>query len=466
MSRPEPAPDFAALPALDRLLDHPDATALQDGWGRALLIRALRSALDDARARVAAGDSTNSSPAALLAAAAVVLARTPRGPRPVLNLSGTVIHTNLGRAPLPESAIRALVAAAGASDVEFDLTSGRRGERDGHVEELICELTGAEAATVVNNNAAAVLLVLNTFGSDREVPVSRGELVEIGGSFRIPEIMQRAGAQLVEVGTTNRTHARDFAAALSERTGLIMKIHPSNYLIDGFTHEVPIAELAAIAGPAGVPLAWDLGSGSLVDLSRHGLPREPMPQDGLRAGADLVTFSGDKLLGGPQAGFIVGSRERIRALRDNPLKRALRVDKLTLGALAAVLRLWSDPQRAGVEIPALALLTRPQGRIRACAEAAAGPVAALLGASWQVQVVELASQIGSGALPIENLPSAGLAIRSTAERGRGKALQILQERLRGTAVPVVGRIQNDQLLLDCRCLDDPVRLVDQFRQLP
>ena len=465
MSRPAPAPDFTALPALDRLLDHPDAAALQLGWGRALLVSALRRALDAARSDIAAGANPDARPETLLANAAAMLANMPRGPRPILNLTGTVIHTNLGRAPLPDAAIRALVAAAGASDIEFDLAAGRRGERDDHVEALICELTGAEAATVVNNNAAAVLLVLNTFGSGREVPVSRGELVEIGGSFRIPEIMQRAGARLVEVGTTNRTHARDFEAALSERTGLIMKIHPSNYFIDGFTHEVPIAELAALAGPAGVPLAWDLGSGSLVDLSRHGLPREPMPQDGLRAGADLVTFSGDKLLGGPQAGIIVGSRARIRALRENPLKRALRVDKLTLAALAAVLRLWSDPQRAGVELPALALLIRPQARIRACAEAAAGPVARLLGDSWQVKVVALASQIGSGALPIENLPSAGLAIRSLAKRGRGGALEHLQQRLRGTEVPVIGRIQNDGLLLDCRCLQEPEQLVAQFRQL-
>lgn len=463
---PRTAPDFSALPAVDQLLDDPDAETLVDGWGRALLIRALRAALDDARAQLASGACPEISSTALLAAAARDLARLPRGPRPVLNLTGTVIHTNLGRAPLPEAAVRALVAAAGASDIEFDLEAGRRGERDSHVEALICELTGAEAATVVNNNAAAVLLVLNTFASGREVPVSRGELVEIGGSFRIPEIMQRAGAQLVEVGTTNRTHARDFAAALSERTGLIMKIHPSNYMIGGFTHEVPIAELAAIARPAGVPLAWDLGSGSLVDLSRHGLPREPMPQDGLRAGADLVTFSGDKLLGGPQAGIIVGSRERIRALRDNPLKRALRVDKLTLAALAAVLRLWSDPGKAGTELPALALLTRSQARIRACAEAAAEPVAALLGASWQVEVVELASQIGSGALPVENLPSAGLAIDSRADSGRGRALETLQQRLRRTPIPVIGRIHDGHLLLDCRCLDDPEQLIAQFRQLP
>ncbi|HSG88874.1 MAG TPA: L-seryl-tRNA(Sec) selenium transferase [Pseudomonadales bacterium] len=465
MNRSAMPPAFADLPAIDRLLAHADAAPLLSRWGRALTLGALRASLDAARAGIAAGAAPAIDAASLVAAAHAALARTPSGPRQVLNLSGTVIHTNLGRAPLPEAAIRAMTAAAGATDVEFDLVSGRRGERDEHVEALLAALTGAEAATVVNNNAAAVLLVLNTFASGREVPVSRGELVEIGGAFRIPEIMTRAGARLREVGTTNRTHARDFAEAIGAETGLVMKIHPSNYVVEGFSSEVPIEDLAALTRPAGIPLAWDLGSGSLVDLTRWGLPREPMPQDGLRGGADLVTFSGDKLLGGPQAGIIVGSRETIDALRANPLKRALRVDKLTLAALAAVLRLWSDPDSAAETIPALALLTRPAARIRAIVRAARDPVAEALGAAWQVECVDLQSQIGSGALPVDLLPSAGLAITPLQTSGQGRALERLQTALRGTSIPVIGRVQENRLLLDCRCLPDAELLAAQFREL-
>lgn len=464
MTRTSAHPALAELPALDRLLAHPDAGPLQARWGRLLLVEALRASLSLARDAVRDGAPVPGA-GELVATAAHRLRARPSGPRPVLNLTGTVIHTNLGRAPLPEEALRAMLGAGGAADLEFDLEAGRRGERDDHVEALLCALTGAEAATVVNNNAAAVLLVLNTFASGREVPVSRGELVEIGGAFRLPEIMSRAGARLVEVGTTNRTHPGDFAAALGPDTGLVMKIHPSNYEVQGFTRDTSIEALAALTRPAGIPLAWDLGSGSLVDLTRYGLPREPMPQDGLRAGADLVTFSGDKLLGGPQAGLIVGSRDVVDAVRRNPLRRALRVDKLTLAALAAVLRLWSDPDAAGTRIPVLALLTRPLHAIRAVATAAVGPVAAALGRDWEVTRVELTSQIGSGALPVDLLPSAGLALVPRAPNGRAARIADLQAALRRVPVPVIGRIQADRLLLDCRCLPDAAQLVAQFEQL-
>lgn len=467
MPRAIAASPFAVLPGVDALLDHPDAGALRDRWGRGLLIEALRSALDEARAGIRDGQPVATQPAALLARAALVLRDGPgRGPVPVLNLTGTVIHTNLGRAPLPPAAIRALVAAAGATDLEYDLASGARGERDHHVERLLCDLTGAEAAAVVNNNAAAVLLVLNTFAMGREVPVSRGELVEIGGSFRVPEIMQRAGARLVEVGTTNRTHARDLEAAIGPETGLLMKIHPSNYAIEGFTRELSLAETGRIARDHALPSAWDMGSGSLVDLSRHGLEREPVPRDGIEAGIDLITFSGDKLLGGPQAGIVVGNRAAIEALRRNPLKRALRVDKLTLAALAAMLRLWSDPATAADTVPALALLRRSRRDIRARARRAAGGVAEALGPDWQVELVDLDGQIGSGALPVARLESAGLALSPAGGERRNRQLEALQRGLRGTPVPVIGRIHDQRLLLDCRCLEDPAQLVAQFRSLP
>lgn len=461
-----PTPDpRARLPSVDRLMDAPELASLVAEWGRRTVIGEARRLLAALREQAPAGTEPH-GPDALAKALAQRLQATPgRGPRPVWNLTGTVIHTNLGRAPLPASAIAAMGAAAGSSDVEFDLESGTRGERDHHVERLICDLTGAEAATIVNNNAAAVLLVLNTFAQGKEVPVSRGELVEIGGSFRIPDIMRRAGSTLVEVGTTNRTHRADFEAAMTDATGMLFKVHPSNYAITGFHEEVAIATLAEIAHAHRVPLAWDLGSGSLVDLSRFGLAREPMPADALEAGADLVTFSGDKLLGGPQAGLIIGKRAAIDAVRRNPLKRALRVDKITLAALAAVLRLYGDDARLLQELPVLRLLSRKQDDIRLQAERLAPSIARMLGEDWEVTTVTLASQIGSGALPVANLASAGLAISSRRDRGRGRAVEALQQRLRRLPKPVIGRIAQDQLLLDLRCLEDEASWLEDIERL-
>lgn len=455
----------ARLPSLDRLMDDPALASLIAQWGRRNVLNEARGLLAALRSQLDAS-SVVPPPGELITALAERLQAVPgRGPRPVWNLTGTVIHTNLGRAPLPASAIAAMAAAAGSSDVELDLESGNRGERDQHVERLVCDLTGAEAATVVNNNAAAVLLLLNTFAEGREVPVSRGELVEIGGSFRMPDIMRRAGSTLVEVGTTNRTHRADFENAITPATGMLFKVHPSNYAIAGFHQEVSIATMAEIARNHSLPLAWDLGSGSLVDLSRYGLAREPMPSDALAAGADLVSFSGDKLLGGPQAGIIVGKRHAIEALRRNPLKRALRVDKITLAALAAVLRLYGDEARLPQEIPVLRMLARPQRDIRLQAERLAGPVSDLLGPNWEVLTVALASQIGSGALPVANLDSAGLAIHWRQDRGRGAATEALQRRLRRLPIPVIGRIAQDRLLLDLRCLDDEQALLDSLQGL-
>lgn len=449
-------PDFSAIPSLDRLLQVPEIATLVESHGREPTASALRSVLSEARAAMAKGEDVVISEAAIGQSAAARLARaaSPSLKR-VFNLTGTVLHTNLGRAPLAEEAISAMAdAARGASNLEFDLASGKRGDRDVHVEDLLCELTGAEAATVVNNNAGAVLLLLNALALRKEVPVSRGELVEIGGAFRIPDIMSRAGAKLVEVGTTNRTHARDFEEALGDRTGLIMKVHTSNYMVQGFTASVEEPELAEIARAGGVPFAVDLGAGALVDLERWGLPHEPTPRETIAAGADIITFSGDKLLGGPQAGLIVGRKDLIAKLKKSPLKRALRCDKATLAALAATLRLYRDPDRLADRLPTLGRLARKAADIRADAEALLGDVSNALGDDYEVAIADCAGQIGSGALPVETLDSAAITITPLKARGRGAALKRLAAQLRGLPVPVIGRVQDDALWLDLRCLDD------------
>jgi L-seryl-tRNA(Ser) seleniumtransferase len=321
------------------------------------------------------------------------------------------------------------------------------------VRDLLCELTGAEDATVVNNNAAAVLLVLNTLAKGREAIVSRGELIEIGGAFRMPEIMSRAGAKLVEVGTTNRTHKKDYVGAIGPKTGLILKVHTSNYRIEGFTKEVGARELADLAKKHKVLLINDLGSGTLIDLSRFGLAHEPTVKEAIADGADLVTFSGDKLLGGPQAGFIVGRKELIARLKSNPMKRALRIDKIRLAALEATLKLYRDPDRLASRLPTLRFLARPKQDIEAAAQRLKPRVAERVGSGFDVVVTACASQIGSGALPMETVPSAGLAIKSRVRRG-GRVITSLSNAMRRLPIPVVGRIEDNALILDLRCLDD------------
>ncbi|MBL6458737.1 L-seryl-tRNA(Sec) selenium transferase [Belnapia sp. T6] len=428
-------------PAIGRLLALPAARALVERHGRPLVVEALRAAAASFRA----GEE-----APILAAAEAWLDHHTRGPRRVLNLTGTVLHTNLGRAPLPEAALAAMAEAAGATDLEFDLEAGSRGERDAHCEALLCHLTGAEAALLVNNNAAAVLLLLRALAPRREVVVSRGELVEIGGAFRIPDIMREAGCRLREVGTTNRTHPRDYAEAIGPRTALLMKVHRSNYAIEGFTAEVAEAELAGIAHAQGLPMVVDLGSGSLHDLARWGLPREPTVREAIAAGADLVTFSGDKLLGGPQAGLVVGRADLVAKLRRHPLKRALRLDKTTIAALAAVLRLQADPDRLAERLPALRLLRRPQAEIAALAEQLRPALAAALEGQAVVSVEPCESQIGSGARPSDRLPSAALCLRPR----RGLTAEALATALRRLPVPVIGRVARGAVLLDLRCLED------------
>ena len=446
-------------PSVERLLGHAAAAAPTAQYGRRALTDAIRAVL----AEIREGRAPLLPAEALLARSEHRLEAENRPSlRPVFNLTGTVLHTNLGRAPLPPEAAQAVAAVmTGASNLEFDLERGERGERDDHVEALICRLTGAEAAVVVNNNAAAVLLVLNALAMRKEVIVSRGELVEIGGSFRVPDVMARAGCRLREVGTTNRTHRRDFDEAIGPRTGLVMKVHASNYAIQGFTAAVSEAELHRLCTERGVPFAVDLGSGNLIDFSAYGLPPEPTVRAAL-ATSDLVTFSGDKLLGAVQCGIIAGRRDLVAKVRKNPLKRALRVDKMTYAALEATLRLYLHPERLHERLPALRLLTRAQAEIAALAERLRPAVAARIGGDVQVSVEPCTSQIGSGALPVETLPSACLALRPPPARGRrgeGAWLKTLGARLRALPVPVIGRVTEGALRLDLRTLEDEAGLL-------
>jgi L-seryl-tRNA(Ser) seleniumtransferase len=370
--------------------------------------------------------------------------------RPVINATGVVLHTNLGRALLAEPAIEAMAAAArSAVNLEYDFESGGRGERDALVEEELCALSGADAATVVNNNAAAVLLVLNSLAAGREVVVSRGELIEIGGSFRLPDLMEHSGARLREVGTTNRTHPADYERAIGPDTALLLKVHPSNYRVVGFTAEVGLAELVEIGRRHGVDVVEDLGSGALIDLGRLGLPREPIVAERIAAGAALVTFSGDKLLGGPQAGVAVGRRELVKRMRANGLRRALRCDKLTLAALEATLRLYLRAGDLAATLPTLRYLSRTMGELELIAERAREILAGRLGGDFRLEVVPALSQIGSGAQPTEEILSR--AVRVTHPQLAPEAIAAM---FRAARPPVIGRVADDAFLLDVRAVDD------------
>jgi len=454
------------IPSLDRLLNDPAFAPLLTKYARTQITGALRSELDRLRERALGGDLTVDALSAQAIADRVdagLELRTRPQLRPVFNLTGTVLHTNLGRALLADAAVRSVARALTAPvNLEFDLNSGGRGDRDDLVEPLLCELTGAEAATVVNNNAAAVLLMLNTLANRREVPVSRGELVEIGGAFRIPDVMRSAGAKLVEVGTTNRTHASDYVNAMAPRTALLMKVHTSNYAVSGFTASVSVGELAAIGRTRGVPVGVDLGSGSLIDPGAWGLPQEPTVRDTLAAGADLVMFSGDKLLGGPQAGIIVGRRDLIQRLKKNPLKRALRVGKLTLAALEPTLALYRAPELLADRLTTLRLLTRGAAEIEAQARRLLPAMQAALGDAFRVTADAMVSQTGSGALPVDRLPSHGLCVRGAA--GRRGSLTRLEAQLRELPRPIIGRMAEKTLWLDLRCLEpaDEAEFVAQW----
>jgi L-seryl-tRNA(Ser) seleniumtransferase len=455
----------ASLPSVERVLRYAGTAPLIAAFGRSAVTEAIRDAIDEWRGQLSDGGTAAIDELGLVDRVAHRLEEAARPSlRPVFNLTGTVLHTNLGRALLPQEAIDAVAMVAGAAtNLEYDLAAGARGDRDEHVESLLCRLTGAEAATVVNNNAAAVLLVLNSLAFRKEVPTSRGELIEIGGSFRMPDIMSRSGCRLREVGTTNRTHLHDYAGAIGPKTGLVMKVHASNYAIEGFTAAVAEAELASLCHDRGIPFVVDLGSGSLIDLRRIGLPHEPTPMEALKNGADVVTFSGDKLLGGPQAGLIVGRTEMVARIKRNPMKRALRLDKMTIAALAAVLRLYLDPDRLVERLPTLRALARPAEQLRAMAERLRNAVAAMLVGSYVVELQSCDSQIGSGALPTKRIASLGLGITPIAKkRSGGLGVKELAAAFRNLPVPVIGRIQDGSFILDLRCLEDEAGFVAQL----
>jgi L-seryl-tRNA(Ser) seleniumtransferase len=450
------------LPSVDRLLRHPAAEPLLSRFSREYVTRHCRSLLDDIRTSLRSGQPSESNDVDAAGILSRLAHRLESHHRPrltrVINATGTLVHTNLGRAVLPRAAVEAVAAAAGQHvNLEYDLEIGARGRREDLVEELLRDLTGAEAATVVNNNAAAVLLALNTIAERREAVVSRGELVEIGGSFRIPDIMGKSGALLREVGTTNRTNAADYEQAIGPDTALLLKVHTSNYRIVGFSAAVDLATLVAIGSRHGVPVMEDLGSGALVDLSGYGLPREPVVADSVAAGADVVTFSGDKVLGGPQAGLIVGRKTWVDAIRRNPLHRALRCGKLTLAALEATLRVYRESPDAAAEIPSLRAFTRPLDEVEAGARRLLPALEATLGPEFTVTLEDSASEFGSGALPTETVATKVLALRH-ASRGP----DWIAAKFRSSSPPIIGRVENGAFLLDVRGVEAPEDLIPRW----
>ncbi|OED34807.1 L-seryl-tRNA(Sec) selenium transferase [Chromatiales bacterium (ex Bugula neritina AB1)] len=460
---------FRALPSIDQVLKDDRTTPLLTDYGRESVALELKEQLGLLRRQIKENSQTTTRQQLtdrLFTATSDALAdRFQPSLKQVHNLTGVILHTNLGRAPYPQNAIDAMVAVSrGASNLEFDLRTGKRGRRDAHVEQWICHLTGAEAATTVNNNAAAVLLVLNTLAEKKQVIVSRGELIEIGGSFRIPAIMKKASCKLREVGTTNRTHLSDYEAAIGKKTAALMKVHTSNYEINGFSHSVSASQLATLAESSQLPLIDDLGSGSLVDLTRFGLPPERTAAEAIAEGVDIITFSGDKLLGGPQCGIIAGRADLIKRIDRNPIKRAMRLDKVTLAALEAVLKLYTRPEQLQQQVPTLAMLSRQPDEIKITAERLATLMRPLMPASLELSVQPCESQIGSGALPTKTLPSFAVTIRPTVDQSdpaRINRVEALAAAFRKLPVPIIGRIHDAAMWLDCRALTDP----DHFRQI-
>lgn len=452
---------YSQIPSTDRLLRDEAFTCLLTEFGHSRVAEMLRQLQEEARQAIRqvqilptwCNDWAQATYQRLMDESASAL-------RPVFNLTGTVLHTNLGRAPQAEAAIDA-VAQAMRSPVtlEYSLDDAGRGHRDQALANILCRLTGAEDACIVNNNAAAVLLMLAATASGKEVVVSRGELVEIGGAFRIPDVMRQAGCILQEVGTTNRTHVKDYREAVNDNTALLMKVHTSNYHIEGFTKTIDEAELVTLGDELNVPVIADLGSGSLIDLSLYGLPKEPMPQELIAAGVSLVSFSGDKLLGGPQAGIILGKKALIAQLQRHPLKRALRADKMTLAALEATLRLYLHPEKLRDNLPTLRLLTRNSGEIRQQALRLAKVLSGHYD-EFDLHVESCLSQPGSGSLPVDRLPSAALTF--TPRDGSGRRLEALATQWRSLPEPVLGRIYDGRLWLDVRCLENEARFLEML----
>ncbi len=444
------------LPAVDQLLEEPGLKALLEERPRRLVLRAVRETLEGLRKSILEAGPEKAPPPDLDKASVAALALKRAGEllqpsfRRVVNASGVVIHTNLGRSLMAEDAWTALLLAGRYySNLEFELSAGRRGSRYSHVEPLLCELTGAESALVVNNNAAAVLIALETLARDRDVLVSRGELVEIGGAFRIPDVMSRSGARLIEVGTTNKTHLADYREAVTENTSMFLKVHQSNFRIVGFTEQVEARQLVELAHSLGLVVMEDLGSGSLIDFSRFGLRREPTVLDSVNAGIDVVTFSGDKLLGGPQAGIIVGRRDLLDRIKKNPLNRALRIDKFTLASLEATLRLYLDEDKALDGIPTLRMITAPYSELRRRAVRLKKKLQSAVGGAVELELADGYSQIGGGALPDQNLPTRLVTLKPL----RG-SVNRLEEQFRSAFIPVIGRIENERFCLDVRTMAD------------
>ena len=458
---PEPSTNsLRDLPSVDRLINHPRSTALLTRYNRDYVTQKCRAVLDQLRANIRQGNSQLLNDDAILdqVEAEIELESRPGHIR-VVNATGTILHTNLGRALLSQAAIDAMVAVAGTPvNLEYDLAAGKRGKREETLQQLLVDLTGAEAATVVNNNAAAVLLGLNSLAQGKEVIVSRGELIEIGGAFRIPEIMAKSGAILREVGATNRTHPADYEDAINENTALLLKVHTSNYKVVGFTAEVTLEQMVAIGRKHHLPVMEDLGSGALIDLSKYGLAKEPLVGERITAGADIVTFSGDKILGGPQAGLMVGKKDLIGKMNKNHLQRALRCGKLTLAALEATLRRYRQSPNIVEEIPTLRAFTRSVDEVRAMGQSVLRKLESALGNSYQLSLEYSTSQIGSGALPTEELPTVVITIAHPKRSANAIAKQFRQ-----CNPPIIGRVQDDKFLLDLRTTFDASDLMPNFR---
>ena len=441
------------LPGVDYISEICKTDAFLKTIPRPVLISSIRAVLDTLRADILSGGAADTlfSDEQILKRI-ITYAETEMSPNliPLINATGVVVHTNLGRSLLADEAIRNIAVVAGAySNLEFDLDAGKRGSRYSIVEDLLCELTRAESAMVVNNNAGAVLLCLETVAKGRTAIVSRGELVEIGGSFRIPDVMARSGAILKEVGTTNRTHPRDYESAIDDNTGLLLKVHTSNYSIEGFTASVSLKELVSIGRKHRMPVMEDLGSGTFIDFSKYGMKKEPTVQESVAAGADIVTFSGDKLLGGPQAGIIVGKKELVDKVRKNPITRALRIDKLTLAALESTLQLYRDPELAIRKIPTLRMLTMAFEEIEEKAEKLCSLLNSISNKQLSVTRMTLSSRVGGGALPIQELPSACLGITII-----GMSANTIERFMRAYKPPIIGRIEEDRFIMDCRTIRD------------
>lgn len=450
------------LPSVDSLLNDSKIAEFIKEESRKTIVDAMRKALENERGLIIASNNEAYSfdisdfrkkvRAEIEKTGRFSLAR-------VVNATGVVLHTNLGRAPLAASALKNLLEVSdGYANLEFDLEKGERGERYSHLEPLICALTGAEAALVVNNNAAAVLLVLNTLADGKEAIVSRGELIEIGGSFRVPDVMRKSGARLVEVGTTNKTHLRDYEEAMTPETALIMKVHRSNFDIVGFTADVQCRELVKLGNKNNILVMNDLGSGSLIDLSRYGMKKEPTVLESVAAGTDVITFSGDKLLGGPQAGIIIGKRKTIDAVKKNPLTRALRIDKLTVAALEATLKIYADEMKAIHEVPVLNMLTVPVSDLAKAAKKLLSGLRGRHGGKFEARAIDGQSQVGGGAMPLQEIPSKLVAIKA-----KGISPNRLELMLRSNSIPIVARIERDEVVFDMRTLmKGDIEIITEF----